>query len=171
MANYSDKTEIDQLICSHLPEAMNFAIKLTGDPDTAEEILQDSLLKVSQSWKTFRNASLFKTWFYRIIINTYRSQLKQKPPGLSIDHEIGEKDSENPLSKLIFKETNQMLAAEISKLPLQQREVLILSVYEKFTVTEISESLSISKENVYSTLHVARTRLKKILKPYFSETE
>ncbi len=171
MANQLDRDEIDQLICSHLSDALRFAIKLTGRPDSAEELLQDSLVKVSRSWKSFRRESRFQTWFYQIMINTYRDQITRNRTSQPLDEDVKDKKSEDPLTKLIYKETHELLAEKISTLPVKQREVLILSVYEKFTVKEISETLSITEENVYSTLHIARSRLKEILKTYLSEKE
>ena len=171
MVNQLSKTEIDELICSHLSSALKFAIKLTGNPDSAEELVQNSLLKVSKNWNSFRKDSKFQTWLFQIMINTFRDQVAKNNRCTSLDEELSENDSEEPLDKLIHKETNQLLAEKISKLPLKQREVIILYVFEKFSVKEVSEALSITEKNVYSTLHIARGRLKEMMKPYLSETE
>lgn len=66
------------------------------------------------------------------------------------------------------RELAEIAAELIRQLPVRQREVLILSTYEAMTTNEISEALSISPANVYSTLSLARKKLKQDLSRYLS---
>lgn len=171
MAPHADRTEIDQQVCTLLPDAMRFALKLTNDHDFAEELLQDSLLKVSKNWKSFKQESSFKTWFYRVMINTFRDHLKKSRPVLLKDSGSVAGNSAEPLTGMIHEEMSALISQKIKSLPYKQREVLLLSAYENFSIREISETLTISEKNVYSTLHIARTRLKEMLKEYLTEKE
>src|SRR4051794_6345658 len=57
-----DHDSFDRLMREHLPAAHRFAMRLTGEPHEAEEVLQDALLRVARSWQTFRGESSFRTW-------------------------------------------------------------------------------------------------------------
>jgi hypothetical protein len=64
-----DPDSFDRLMREHLPAAQRFAMRLTGDPHEAEEVVQDALLRVARSWQTFRGEASFRTWMLRIVIH------------------------------------------------------------------------------------------------------
>ena len=61
--------QYEEPICSYLA-------RLTGDPDRAEEIVGETLVRVSRSWKSFRGEARFRTWLYRIVINVFRDGVR-----------------------------------------------------------------------------------------------
>ncbi|HEV8003265.1 MAG TPA: sigma factor, partial [Planctomycetaceae bacterium] len=61
MARSSDQLELDRLVSEHLSAALRFATRLTGDVDAAEDVLQEALVRVARSWKTFRREAQFQT--------------------------------------------------------------------------------------------------------------
>ena len=85
------------------------------------------------------------------------------PAELADDRGIGAHE------QLATGELAEKIAQLISSLPPRQREVLVLSAYEKLEPIQIAGLLGISEANDYSTLHVARARLKSQLAPYFVE--
>jgi RNA polymerase sigma-70 factor, ECF subfamily len=85
MARSSAPPELDRLVTQHLPWALGFATRLTGTPDAAEEVLQEALVRVARSWKSFRKEAEFRTWLFRIVINAFRDWLARKRPELVIE--------------------------------------------------------------------------------------
>ena len=163
---------LDRLVQMHLKEALQLAVRLSGRTDTAEEIVQEALLRVSKSWKTFRQEAAFRTWLFRIVINVFRDWLKRRELVDSLDNLAeppADHGSESPESALLRKEFEEIVAERISALPPRQREVLILMTYEDLSVVETAKLLGISEANVHSTLHVARERLRQELAPYLVE--
>ena len=69
MAGPIDRRMVDQLVVAHLPAALRLAQRLVGDPDQAEEVVQDALCRVLSQWKSFRGESTFGTWMLQIVVN------------------------------------------------------------------------------------------------------
>jgi RNA polymerase sigma-70 factor (ECF subfamily) len=158
------------LVRENLPAALRFAIRLTGDADHAEELVQESLIRVADRWATFRGESTFQTWFFRIIINLFRDSLSRTSLAVvSIednDSELFDLRGESPPDACLNAELGQQIAQEVSRLPPRQREVLILVAFEKLSTSEVAKLLEISEDNVHSTLSAARARLKDRLAGY-----
>jgi len=168
MARSSDQHELDRLVTEHLPPALRFATRLTGDVDVAEEILQEALVRVARSWKTFRREAQFQTWLFRIVINVFRSRLaaaKRQP--LLLSNEVVDAHTADPAIGAQDSELAELIAARVSALPARQREVMILISFEGLSVKETASLLDITEANVHATLGVARARLKNELAPYF----
>lgn len=166
---------LDRLVLDHLPAALRFATRLTGDPERAEELVQEALLRVVRSWATFRGEAAFRTWFFRIVINVFRDRLR----ALSTDEiQFDENQTDlidltdaGPPQAAMAEELGRLVAKEVSRLPPRQREVLVLIVFEGLSVREVAEVIHISEANVHSTLSAARTRLKTRLAPYLGSVE
>jgi RNA polymerase sigma-70 factor (ECF subfamily) len=158
----------DRLVVEHLPGALRFAVKLTGDRESAEDVVQDALVRAARGWPAFRGEATFRTWFSRIVINAFRDRLRQPPPE-PIAEELADDKAREPLAAVLAGELSELVAKHVSALPPRQREVLVLSVYEQFSVAEVAALLGISEANVYSTLHLARQRLKSQLASYLAE--
>jgi RNA polymerase sigma-70 factor (ECF subfamily) len=169
MARSSEERELDRLVSEHLPTALRFATRLTGDVDRAEDLLQEALVRVARSWKTFRGESQFRTWLFRIVINVFRS----RPAGgadratTTLPETLADRRAADPASGAQDRELANLIAERVSALPERQREVVILTSFEGFSVQEAAELLDMTEANVYSTLAVARARLSKELAPYF----
>jgi RNA polymerase sigma-70 factor (ECF subfamily) len=163
---------LDRLVKQHLGEALHLAVRLSGRTDSAEEIVQEALLRVSKSWPTFRAEAAFRTWLFRIVINVFRDWLGQREEAFSLEgleNPLADKKAERPESGLLRQEFHEFVAERVSALPPRQREVVILMTYEELTAAETAQVLGISEANVHSTLHVARERLRRELAPYLVE--
>ena len=74
MARSSESNELDRLVTQNLSAALRFATRLTGTLDAAEDVLQEALVRVARSWKSFRKEAEFRTWLFRIVINVFRDR-------------------------------------------------------------------------------------------------
>jgi RNA polymerase sigma-70 factor (ECF subfamily) len=169
MARSSEEYELDRLVSEHLPTALRFATRLTGDVDRAEDVLQEALVRVARSWKTFRSEAQFRTWLFRIVINVFRSRSAAVAhrPTTTLPETLTDRRAADPASGAQDCELAELIAERVSALPERQREVMVLTSFEGFSVQEAAELLGITEANVYSTLAVARGRLSKELAPYF----
>lgn len=166
---------LDRLVLEHMSEALRFATKLVGDPDRAEEIVQEALVRVVRSWTGFRGTAAFRTWLFRIVINVFRDRLAATSlPTTSLDEESGDLIDQaqfGPPQAAMATELRETIRREVSRLPPRQREVLVLISYEGLSVREVAEVAEISEANVYSNLSAARARLKARLAPYLGSVE
>jgi len=170
MARSSPQNELDRLVTEHLSSAMRFATRLTGNVDAAEEVVQESLVRVARGWKAFRHEAEFRTWLFRIVINVFRDRVAAvRPERGALPSEIADIRGSDPAAEAQQIELGELIAARVSGLPPRQREVLVLTAYERLPAREVATVLAITEANVHATLAVARERLRKELAPYFAE--
>ncbi|WP_166829446.1 RNA polymerase sigma factor [Thalassoroseus pseudoceratinae] len=173
MSEPASAREFDRLVQSHLEATLRMAIRLTGNLHTAEDVVQESLVKAARHWQSFRRDASFRTWLYRIVINTLhdfrtaegrRQPVSQPMNSTPIDH-----TRSGPDHRILQEELADMVAQRVSALPPRQREVLVLTAYEGLSIAETAATLELSEANVHSTLHIARNRLREELRPYLQE--
>ena len=170
MACLSQPDELDRLVTQHLASALRLATRLTGSLDAAEEVLQEALVRVARGWKSFRKEAEFRTWLFRIVINVFRDRLaSRRPVNVALFNDRADCRSQDPAMAAQTGELGELIAARVSALPARQREVMVLTAFEGFTPQQTAQLLGITEANVYSTLAVARDRLRKELAPYFVE--
>ena len=78
MAQFGERASLQRLVDACLPQALRFALCLTGQLDAAEELVQDAMLRASHSWRSFRGDSDFRTWLFRIVINCFHDRLERR---------------------------------------------------------------------------------------------
>ena len=163
---------LDRLVAEHLPDALRFALRLTGSQTAAEEVVQEALCRAARGIGLFRGQAQFRTWFFRIVVTAFHdlsaAAARQRCSGELTD-DLADPRGENPLEAAMAGELRDLVAQRISALPVRQREVLILTVYEQMKPREVAQVLGISESNVYTNLHYARNRLRDELEPYLSE--
>jgi len=168
MELFGSRQAFERSVLEHLPAALSLAVRLTGDPDSAEDVVQEALVRAARGWSRFRGDASCRTWLFRIVINVFRDQLNRQPTA-ELPDELPDSRSAGLVEQVAAGELAEIIAQMISALPPRQREVLVLSSYENLDPAEIASLLDISQANVYATLHVARERLRAQLAPYFAE--
>lgn len=169
-----DVTCFEDLIREHQVYAYNIAYKMMGNAQDAEDIAQEAFVKVYRNIGKFNMKSSFSTWLYRIVVNTCKDELKRrKESTISLDQEretesgsvkieIGD-ERMNPSGVLDRKGTREMVHEAISKLPANNRSVLILRDLQGFSYEEISEIEGVPVGTIKSRINRGRVLLKKIL--------
>jgi RNA polymerase sigma-70 factor (ECF subfamily) len=161
-----DRNRFDQLVRQHLASTLRLAIRLCGDLTRAEEVAQDALLRAAQAWQSFREEASFRTWIYRLTVNAWRDHLRRRLPPAALDDEPLDFRIADPPTHAAARELGEIVAAHVSALPPRQREVLVLIAYEGHSIAEAAGVLEISEQNVRTTLHLAREKLKTQLASY-----
>ena len=161
----ADRQTFDRLVVEHLPSVQRFAVRLTGDPDAAEEVAQEALVRASRGWRTFRGQSQFRTWLFRVVINAFRDHRSARSADLESGHgppsdSLTDPRSPDPSARWEAAEQGAIIAATVSGLPPRQREVLVLHVYEGLSIAEVATALETNTTNVRANLHYARQRLR-----------
>ena len=154
----------------HMTSVYNFALRLTGDTDDANDLVQETFLKAFRFFDKFERGTNCKAWLFRILknsfINDYRKQTKEPD-------KVGYEDVQNFYETIKTDDINfdhyehdaftNLLDDEISKaiteLPEDFRTVIILSDIEGFTYEEISDFVDVPVGTVRSRLHRARKML------------
>ena len=142
----------------------NLCYGYTGDDDAANDLLQETFLKVWQNLEKFRNQAMISTWIYRIAVNTcltyLRSEKRQAKDELT--PELEETRSEE------FSEKNEQVALLykcISKLEESER-IIITMVLDEVPYNEIAEISGISEGNLRVKVHRIKQRLTELYNQY-----
>ncbi len=168
MAWSGRRADFERLVEDHLTDALHFAIRLTGDVEQAEEVVQDAMVNASRSWRSYRGVSRFRTWLFRIVVNAFRDRLRQQPCEENLAHEPLDRRHLTGADVLVIDELRRLIAQRVSRLPARQREVLVLASYQGLSAREIASVLEITENNVHATLHAARGRLRQELNQYLA---
>lgn len=151
----------------HKGALYNFALKLTGDEEDADDLLQDTLLKAYRFFDKFEQGTNCKAWLFRIMknsfINDYRKNIKQPN---KVDYEDVQNFYENikaaevkvqHLQEDAFSSVlDDNITNAISSLPSDFQTIIILSDLEGYTYEEIADFVNIPIGTVRSRLHRAR---------------
>ena len=154
----------------HMDALYNFAFKMTGDSDDANDLVQETYMRAFRFFDKFENGTNCKAWLFRIMkntfINVYRKELKSPE---KVDYEEIANFYENikvsntddaHLEKDIYDNLlDDELTEAISNLPEDFRTVIILCDIEGFTYEEIADFVDAPVGTVRSRLHRARKML------------
>ncbi len=175
--------EFRALVAEYHVKVYNLIYRYIGDAHEAEDLTQDTFVCAYRAWSTFRGDSAVFTWLYRIAINLSKNRLKQlrrrrSAEAVSLDEPVtedGDGDgierevedwSLSPERALENKELGLFLAAQVTRLPPDFKEVVILRDYESLSYQEISDIVGCSVKAVKSRLFRARTILRDRLQRY-----
>lgn len=163
-----DKDAIAELLKVHQPYIYNVAWKMVRNPDDAADITQEVIVKIITKLSTFSFKSNFRTWAYRIVVNHFLQQEKQKMEMVfnsfeAVDHTLNVL-GDNPLSEIEqeermdeVREMNLMcMSGMLLCLTREQRIIYILGEMFAASHTIGSEILEISKDNFRTKLSKAR---------------
>lgn len=148
--------------------AYNLCYNITGDHDEAMDCAQDSFIKAYRNLHRFEFRSAFSTWLYTICVNTCRNRLTSSwnRKRVHVNEFVMEnfKDcSPDPEDELIRREHEHMVRRAISKLPEEERVLVVLRDIEGRSYTEITDITGIVQGTVKSRLARARHRLRGLI--------
>jgi RNA polymerase sigma-70 factor, ECF subfamily len=162
----------------HLDALYRTALRLTGDPSQAEDLVQDTMLKAYRAWRQYQPGTNAKGWLLTILRNTFiNDYLRRKLEPIATDLELVEPhalyraiEDVDPEGAFFAKIVDEKVLEAIDALPPDFREVLVLSDMEGMSYGEIAEALEIPVGTVKSRLFRARRRLQSSLYAYAVET-
>ncbi|MDN3675308.1 sigma-70 family RNA polymerase sigma factor [Flavobacterium branchiarum] len=145
------------------------AIKMVKNREIAEEVSQDTFIKIFNSLSKFKGDSKFSTWIYKIAYNTcldYLKKNKKEEHNVVIDELKGcvVKTTTNALSILEDQERKQDIQYCLNLLPSEESFLLTLFYFEDQNLNEIGKIMDISANNVKIKLYRSRKKLAVILK-------
>ncbi|WP_326635659.1 sigma-70 family RNA polymerase sigma factor [Streptosporangium sp. NBC_01755] len=135
-----------------------FIYRLAGDRGTAEEILQDTLLAVWRSAGTYQSRSSVNIWLFGVARRQAHNRLRGVPPPLAAEPPDGVDPLPGPEELAVG---DDRVRAVLARLPLAQREVVVLAFLDDLSHREIAEVLEIPVGTVKSRLHHARATLRR----------
>lgn len=177
-----DKGAAEALVATYGDRVYRLAMRITGNEQDAEEVVQDALWTAGRKIETFKGESAFGSWLYRIAANAAYQKLRARQ---SKRHEVSWEDlgpsfddkghHVDPVTDWSTKvdepalqtELRDVLTTAIGDLPGDYRTAFVLHDVEGLSNPEIAEMLGISLPAVKSRVHRSRLFLRQRLEQYF----
>lgn len=169
-----DKQAFTELVNLYKDKIFNLSYRMLGNTHEAEDISQDTFLKVFTNIEKYDEQYKFSTWIYRIATNLCIDRIRKKKADFSLDNNWNEEDgmdwysrlsNENmtPEEEVIINERDQKIQKAILELPPKYRVIMNLRYMEELSIQEISDVVNLSISTVKTRLHRGREHLRKEL--------
>jgi len=168
-----DEQAYTELVNRYRGKLMTFVYRFVNDMEQAEDIIQDTMLKLYTHKHYYRNIAKFSTWIYTIAGNLAKTELrKRKNRKVTNISQMGPEDRDYELPS-VAPETDEVVQSEyiekkiqaaIQNLPLHFRTVTILRDIQELSYEEISKIVEVPLGTVKSRINRARLQLQKELK-------
>ncbi len=171
-ARGGDRQALEKLLERYQGHVYRFGMKMCGDSEDAQDVLQETLLAVAKGVKDFRGASSMTTWLYTIA-RSFCIKRRRRSKFAPEREESGEGEElqrvadtqRGPDELLAGRQIEQVLDSAIRALEPMYREVLVLRDVEGLSAPEVADVLGISVEAVKSRLHRARVAVRERVAP------
>ena len=182
-----DMEAFDLIVRRNQTSLVNFIARFLGDPDTAEDLAQETFVRMFKAIKRYKSgAAKFSTWMYHIASNLCKNELRNRGrrgrffvDSVIIESSLGSEPTEEDLiatapadvslqpgNQLERKECEHAVQRAISELPDRYRLPLILRDLQELSYEEISNTLTLPLGTTKSRINRARLMLKDKLRSF-----
>lgn len=157
LINLSKEAKFKEIFQANSKKIYHLCYSYTGDDETANDLMQETFMKVWQNLDKFRNQALISTWIYRIAVNTCLSYLR-----------LEKRQAKDELTETIIEtkeeeisDKNEQVAALykcIARLEENER-IIITMVLDELPYSEIAEISGISEGNLRVKIHRIKQKL------------
>jgi len=167
---------LDDLMERHATPVFHFLCRMVGNEDDANDLAQETFVRVFKSAKSFRANEKFSTWLFTIATNLARNHFRWRArhPALSLDAENPETEqsigstlpttSPAPNETVLAEERAGAVRLAVQKLPEDLREAIVLCEWQELSLAEAAAILETTPKAVESRLYRARNLLRERLK-------
>jgi RNA polymerase sigma-70 factor (ECF subfamily) len=172
-----DAEALDRLFSRYTRPLFQTALRLLGNPEDAEDALQDGLLSAVRNLARFEGRSKFSTWLTRIVINAALMRLRSRRsrPAVSLEQEDPEQRDltlgsripdhrPSPEERYAEAERIEILERSLESLPPALQSALWLRDVQGLSTAEAAEALGLSEGTLKSQLHRARGRVSSLIR-------
>lgn len=166
-----DMSAFELIVLRYEDAIFNFVYHFVMDYHRAQDISQETFLRVLRNVGRYKSRNSFKTWLYRIAANLCKNELRDRNrhktlslDDLAVDIESLSRDRYVPPDRAYEKEeTRELVKNAVSALPEDQRMAIIMREYQDLSYEEIASALNCSLGAVKSKIYRARQNIKKML--------
>ncbi len=161
----------------HLDLLYHYGLRLTGDSQQAEDLVQNTMLKAYRSWHQYQMGTNVRAWLVTILRNCFVNEYRKAcRAGVHIDVDeieriavLGDDEQSDPESRFFDQIVDDEILRAIDTLPDEFRETLVLSDMEALSYAEIAKVTRVPLGTVKSRLFRARHTLRRKLSGYAVE--
>ena len=171
-------TALNDLMERHATPVFHFLCRMVGNEDDANDLAQETFVRVFKSHDSFRTNEKFSNWLFTIAANLARNHFRwrSRHPNISLEAENAEteqtlgstlpSDAPAPNEQALVAERAAAVRAAVGKLPEDMREAIVLCEWEERSVAEAATILETTPKAVESRLYRARQLLRERLKSW-----
>ncbi len=166
-----DLAAFDMIFAKYYKPIYYFVFKMIHNAEVAEDITQDTFVKVYKNLTKVDESLKFSPWIYKIAYNTFVDYKRKHKVSFelldNIHYENTNQDTHhenNPEESMLNKELREKINRAFGKLNTRYRTALILRDYNKLSYKEVADVLELSEAAVKSLIHRARLEFQKIFK-------
>ncbi|MEI0739044.1 RNA polymerase sigma factor SigW [Paenibacillus sp. JTLBN-2024] len=176
LALKGDQRAFAEIVELYKDKIYHLAYRMLSNRHEAEDIVQETFLRVYRNLDRYDQNQKFSTWIYRIATNLCIDRLRKKKPTYSLDAEMNDQegmdgysmipsDNRTPESEALLSETQQIIYQAIDSLPAKYKSVMILRYLQDLSLQEISDVLGMPVTTIKTRVHRGREFLRKKLEP------
>ncbi|MNJ54322.1 ECF RNA polymerase sigma factor SigW [compost metagenome] len=174
LARKGDQVAFAELVDLYKDRLFHLAYRMLSNRHEAEDIVQETFLRVYKNWHRYDEKQKFSTWIYRIATNLCIDRLRKRKPSYYLDAEMNDQDGldgytlipgdeRTPESEYLLSETQQIIHKAIEGLPAKYKSVIVLRYLQEMSLQEIGEVLDMPVTTVKTRVHRGREFLRKKL--------
>ena len=158
-ARHGDDQAFEALVRRHQDRAYHIALRMTGDPQDAQDVVQDALLQAWKALPAFREQSRFGTWLIRIVINRCHNARRAARPTVTLPDDDLVTRLPGPDTVVVAAQRTDATVKALLDLPFDQRAALVLYTFGDSTHAEVARILGINESAAKVRVHRARREL------------
>jgi RNA polymerase sigma-70 factor, ECF subfamily len=171
LATRGDQDALERLFALHNRALYQTALRVLGNPEDAEDALQEGLLSAFRNLRRFEGRSQFSTWLTRIVINSALMRLRSRRsrPAVSLDDDLRENETPlvdrfadtrpGPEQAYEASELRELLSENLEELSPLLRSAFVLREVEGLSTGEAAKELGVSENTLKARLWRARHQL------------
>ncbi len=156
-----DRAALEEIFRLYRKPLLNYFHRIGADRALAEDLLQESFLRLWRAGRAYQASAKVSTYIFRIAHNLYLNQAARRR-----ERPLEGPEAEVPGADPAGREAREAVRRAVEQLPEGERECLVLSEYNGLKYAEISEILGIPEGTVKSRMFSALRRIREALKDY-----
>jgi len=163
-AKAGEKKAFSELIKRYYEMVYAVSFGVINNREEAQDITQEIFIKLPDRLQRFEGRSKFKTWLYRVTVNSTIDFVRKRKPTVPLDHAQNfEHPGKGPVEAASQNERKKIVKEAMSALSAEHRAILVLREWHEMSYDEIAEILDLERGTVMSRLHYARKALADVL--------
>ncbi|HEV8538479.1 MAG TPA: RNA polymerase sigma factor [Bacteroidota bacterium] len=165
-AQQGDMQAFRLLVDRYMKQAYNIAYGVMNDHEDAEDVAQESFVRIFNSIKSFRGDAQFSTWLYRIVMNTSLNHVSKRKSKASREVHVPDQAlfaTEADVASRHQPDVQSHIERALHELPTLQRAVVILRHLNGLSTKQVSGILRCSEGTVKTHLHRGLKKMRTLL--------
>jgi RNA polymerase sigma-70 factor (ECF subfamily) len=159
---------VDDLLAAHADAVYRYALRLTREPQAAQDLSQETLLRGWRARGSLREPAAARVWLLRIATNLHRDRCRRAQATEPMSAEPV--DAKSPAAEdLEHRECVERALAALSELPPRQRQAMHLITIEQLSQQQAADVLGVSVDALKASLSLARRQMRERLKDVYDD--